>query len=111
VPFIVCGDFGTPRFADACADETASYHNMLSTLGVENGVPCRITLDETDNELARSDTGRKNELDYVLVRKNGCELDVERTRHVFKRSGWDAAQQRTDLSYRYAVGAKITFGP
>jgi endonuclease/exonuclease/phosphatase family metal-dependent hydrolase len=111
VPFVVCGDFGTPRFANARGDESASYHKMLRTLGVENGRESRITLDEVDNQLAKSDTARRNEVDYVLVSNNGFELGVERARCVFRRTGWDSAQGRSDLSYHYAVSAKLTFGP
>lgn len=110
VPLIVCGDFGTPRFADARGGETASYRKMLATLGVENGAEWRLTLNEVDNELARSDTARRNEVDYVFVRRNGCDLAVERALCVFKRGGWDPAQHRTDLSYHYAVSAKLVFG-
>jgi endonuclease/exonuclease/phosphatase family metal-dependent hydrolase len=110
VPFIVCGDFGTPRFADACGDETASYRNMLTTLGVENGPEWRLTLNEVDNQLAKSDTARKNEVDYVFVRKNDFDLRVERALCVFRRDGWDPVQHRTDLSYHYAVSATLTFG-
>jgi endonuclease/exonuclease/phosphatase family metal-dependent hydrolase len=109
VPFIVCGDFGTPRFVDAQGRETASYRKLLNTLGVENGAEPRLTLDEVDNQLAKSASARRNEVDYVFVRRNGCALDVERARCVFKRDGWDPEQHRTDLSYHYAVSAKLTF--
>lgn len=112
VPFIVCGDFGTPRMADACGVETESYREMLATLGVENGADLRITLDDSrlDNQLARDNTGRRNELDYVFLRRNECDVTVERTRHIFRRQGWDPQYQRSDLSYRYGVSAKLTFG-
>lgn len=110
VPFIICGDFGTPRFADAAFRvETITYRNMLATLGVDRVDETLITLDEVDNELAKSDTKRKNEVDYVFVRKNGYNLGVTRRRHVFKRGGWDPQAQRTDLSYHYAVSAELTF--
>jgi endonuclease/exonuclease/phosphatase family metal-dependent hydrolase len=110
VPFVICGDFGTPRFADACGDETLSYRKMLATLGVDEISEALITLDEQDNALAASVTGRKNEVDYIFVRKNGFELNVRRERWVFKRGGWDPTAQRTDLSYHYAVSAELTFG-
>jgi endonuclease/exonuclease/phosphatase family metal-dependent hydrolase len=110
VPFIVCGDFGTPRFAGAWGRETTSYCDMLATLGVENGPEPRITLDEVDNELAKSDTARRNEVDYILIRQNGFDLRADRERCIFKRDGWDPVQHHTDLSYHYAVNAKLTFG-
>jgi len=51
-----------------------------------------ITYDDTtaDNDLSENNTKVKAEMDYVLARENGCPLDVKRTRHIFKRSGWDA---------------------
>ncbi len=111
-PFIICGDFGTPRVTEDGRSETESYRGMLATLGSENGAELRITLDDSraNNQLAISDTGRRNELDYVLLRTNGFQLSAERTRHVFRRGGWDAQQQRTDLSYRYGVSATLRFG-
>jgi endonuclease/exonuclease/phosphatase family metal-dependent hydrolase len=112
VPFVICGDFGTPRVTEDGRSETESYREMLATLGVENGEELRITLDDSkaNNQLAMSDTRRRNELDYVFLRSNGCELTAERTRHVFRQGGWDAQQQRTDLSYRYGVSATLRFG-
>lgn len=110
-PFIICGDFGTPRLSDSYPAETASYRKMLDTLGVENGQGLRLTLvdDPRENQLATGSTGRKNELDYVFIRTNGARVDVERARYVLKRSGWDPQTNRSDLSYRYAVAAKLTF--
>lgn len=112
VPFIICGDFGTPRMADNCGLETESYREMLATLGAENGPELRITLDDSrlDNQLATSNTGRRNELDYIFLRRNGFELSAQRTRHIYRRAGWDTQYHRTDLSYRYAVSAQVTFG-
>jgi len=110
VPFIVCGDFGTPRFEGGRGRESQSYRDMLSTLGVQNGPEPRITLDEIDNELAKSPSARQNEVDYILIRQNGFELRADRARCIFKRDGWDPLQHHTDLSYHYAVSAKLTFG-
>jgi endonuclease/exonuclease/phosphatase family metal-dependent hydrolase len=110
IPFLICGDFGTPRFANARGDTTTSYNSMLATLGAQNGPEPHITLDEIDNELAHSASARRNEVDYILARKNGCALDVQRTRRIFKRSGWDTDAQRSDLSYHYAVSAVLKFG-
>lgn len=112
VPFVICGDFGTPRLDDTQCRETDAYRGMLSSFEAENGAALRVTLDDDvrNNQLARDNTGRKNELDYVLLRKNGYPVAIERTRHVFRRGGWDDSRsERTDLSYRYAVSAKLTF--
>ncbi len=110
VPFFVCGDFGTPRFDDTWTRETHDYRRMLSVFRAENGREARVTLDDSiaDNDLASDNTGRKNELDYVLVRANDCELTVQRERRIFRRTGWDSSgKNRQDLSYRYAVSAAI----
>ncbi len=112
VPFFFCGDFATPRFNGGTTLESEGYLHLLRTLGAVNGSDVRITCDDSleDNALAQGDTKVKSELDYVLVRGNGCPLRVERTRHVFRRPGWDAPTNRVDLSYRYAVSARIAFG-
>ncbi len=112
VPVLVCGDLGTPRFTEDGAGETACYREMLATLDAENGAPARITLDESPggSELVSGGSGRKNELDYVLLQPNGARVTVDRTRRIFRRGGWDdRAPQRTDLSYRYAVEATVSF--
>jgi endonuclease/exonuclease/phosphatase family metal-dependent hydrolase len=112
VPFLICGDLGTPRFTDDGRTETAAYREMLATFGADNGAEARITLDETPtgSALARSAAGRRNELDYVLVRPNGARVTVQRERVILQRGGWDEpAGGRRDLSYRYAVSARVTF--
>lgn len=110
VPFIVCGDFGTPRLTADNKAETTTYRQMLATLGVENGADVRITLDERTNQLARSSAARTNELDYIFLRKNCSNVSAVRTRRIFRRPGWDPQSGRSDLSYRYAVSATLTFG-
>lgn len=112
VPMFVCGDFGTPRFTADGTRETPEYRRMLETLGVQNGADARITLNDSlsDNDLAVDNTGRRNELDYVFVHPQGTNVEVARTRHVFRRRGWDSSEaDRRDLSYRYAVSARISF--
>jgi endonuclease/exonuclease/phosphatase family metal-dependent hydrolase len=112
VPFILCGDLGTPRFTEV-GSESPPYREMLATFGAQNGSEARITLDEArdGNTLATAGSNRKNELDYILVRPNGCALTVQRERRIFKRAGWDdSPAQRPDLSYRYAVVGTVTFG-
>jgi endonuclease/exonuclease/phosphatase family metal-dependent hydrolase len=112
MPFIICGDLNTPRFTRMFHRESPNYTAMLRRFGAENGRDERITLDDTEaNQLAIDKTGRKSEMDYVLVHRAGSALVVERERRIFRRGGWDdSARNRVDLSYRYAVGAKITFG-
>jgi endonuclease/exonuclease/phosphatase family metal-dependent hydrolase len=112
LPVILCGDLGTPRFSDDGRGETDSYRQMLATFQASNGDEPRITLDDarTSNDLATGNTGRRNELDYILLRPGGRRASAARTRHVFRRAGWDAPPSaRQDLSYRYAVGAVVSF--
>src|SRR5579862_3811230 len=114
VPFLICGDLGTPRFTDDALHETESYTNMLRVLGAENGPEPRFSLQDSllANDMALDDTGRQNELDYVLLVANGCPVTVERERCVLRRVGWDVPNSvRSDLSYRYAVGATVRFAP
>lgn len=59
------------------------------------------------NELASDDTGRVAELDYVLVRRNGHDVGGTWERLVL-RHPWDG-NRRKDLSYRYAVAARLTW--
>ena len=111
VPFVICGDLGTPRLSDDGRFETAAYRRMLATFKARNGVEPRITLDDDShrNDMARDGTRRRNELDYILDVPNGLQVDVARTRHIFRRPGWDdSSPPRIDLSYRYAVGAIVS---
>jgi endonuclease/exonuclease/phosphatase family metal-dependent hydrolase len=113
VPFLFCGDLGTPRFTDDGQHETASYKEMLQTFNAENGAEARFTLSDSllDNDMATDDTGRKNELDYILIAANGRPVSIQRARYVLRRQGWDTPPSvRSDLSYRYAVGATVAFG-
>ena len=61
------------------------------------------------NELAADNTGRTAELDYILVRDNGVDLQVDWDRLIIRNSRWDGPRCREDLSYRYAVSARIVF--
>ena len=114
VPILVCGDLGTPRFELDGTTETAPYRELLSILGASSGPEPRITLDETPagSQLVKDGSGRQNELDYVLLCANGAHVSVERERRIFRRAGWDSESGgwREDLSYRYAVEARVTFG-
>ncbi len=110
IPFLICGDLGTPRFTDDGRHETASYANMLRTFQAENGSEPRLTFCDSllDNDMATDDTHRRNELDYILLAGNGRPVMVQRELCIFRRVGWDVPPSvRADLSYRYAVGATV----
>jgi len=113
VPLFLCGDFCTPRQDRANRQiESDGYRHMIQTFGAENGPEARVTLDDNTcrNDLAIDDTGRTDELDYILVRQNGVDLHPEWTRHILRHPGWDGAKEpKKDLSYRYAVSASIAF--
>jgi endonuclease/exonuclease/phosphatase family metal-dependent hydrolase len=113
VPVFFCGDFGTPRLDTSVPrKETEAYRNMLDTFGAPRNRPdSAITLDDnrSANDLADGNSGRRDELDYILVCPNGAALRTEWTRLILRHRGWDGAKGRQDLSYRYAVGVSIDF--
>jgi hypothetical protein len=110
VPLFLSGDFGTPRRDESDPSrESASYRLMLQTFGAANGPEDRNTLDDnrSRNDVAIDNTGRTDELDYILVRPNGVDLQTQWSRLILRHPGWDGRKGRQDLSYRYAVGATI----
>jgi len=112
VPLILCGDFATPRFdPDNPGQLSGGYTHMLATFEAENGPEYRITLDDalSRNDMATDDSGRIDELDYVLLRNGGRDVRGAWTRHVLRHPGWDGPHGHRDLSYRYAVGAVFRF--
>jgi endonuclease/exonuclease/phosphatase family metal-dependent hydrolase len=115
VPLFIAGDFCLPRWEGPIdAPETSAYKRMLEVLLAQNGPDRRVTLDDSKcpasrhdpacNDLASDGTGRRAELDYVLVRPNGHDVNGRWERHVF-RQPWSMDPPRMDLSYRYAVSA------
>ena len=115
-PLIVAGDFDTPRMSSKDGkQETASYRLILDALGVVNGPAYRITLDDDRavNDLAISNTGRTDELDYIFLHRDisGRTPTATWQRRIFRRSGWDGKRGRQDLSYRYSVAATIDLKP
>ncbi|HET7787129.1 MAG TPA: endonuclease/exonuclease/phosphatase family protein [Myxococcales bacterium] len=110
VPLFIAGDFVTPKWVTLDdPGETDAYRRLLKVLMVEDGPGRRVTLDDdrTHNQLASDDTGRLAELDYVLVRRNGHEVKGTWERLILQHPWGD--NTRKDLSYRYAVAAKLTW--
>jgi endonuclease/exonuclease/phosphatase family metal-dependent hydrolase len=58
VPQIICGDFNTSS-SDQC-----SYDDMVCTLDCENG--------KLDGKTKNTYKGGNDQIDYILLRKNGC---------------------------------------
>jgi endonuclease/exonuclease/phosphatase family metal-dependent hydrolase len=112
VPLFICGDFNTARRTDDDPlAESPDYLRMMERLGTTTGRDFRVTLDDNPahNDLAADRFGRVAELDYVLVRANGHKVTGKwHTLHL-RRQGWDGANGRKDLAYRYAVCSELTF--
>ena len=103
VPQIVCGDFNI---------ETAdpeNYHYMLKTLDAENGTmvgDVHASFDEIDNSLARRVNGRKQIIDYVLVRNSKFLQSVKRKIAVRRPP---EHHKYKDLSDHYGLEAILEF--
>jgi endonuclease/exonuclease/phosphatase family metal-dependent hydrolase len=111
VPVLIAGDLATPRYTQgASSEQTQAYMDTLRRLEARNGPEYRITLDDDQkvNTLAENNTGRTDELDYILLRDNGATIDGGWERRIFRKDGWDSKLNRPDLSYRYAVIATLT---
>jgi endonuclease/exonuclease/phosphatase family metal-dependent hydrolase len=113
VPVIIAGDFATPRYigGDPGRGDTSTYDSTLALLGAENGPDYRVTLEDNQeiNTLADSNSGRRDELDYILLRPNGSGISGQWELKIFQRRGWDKTLDRPDLSYRYAVEVIFSF--
>ncbi|HMC60130.1 MAG TPA: endonuclease/exonuclease/phosphatase family protein [Candidatus Solibacter sp.] len=107
VPVFICGDFSTPHFETNTAIETDAYKRMKQVFEADSGRLRSITIDNDTESVTppRAD----DELEYVLARENGCHLEIERTRYLLTRTGWDPETNRNDLAYRRAIGARIHF--
>ena len=108
---LLAGDFCTPRQdPNDPFVESSGYRHLVGTFSAINGDAERITLDDNRvrNDMATDNAGRVAELDYVLLRPNGHLVQGEWERHVI-RHPWEGPNRRTDLSYRYAVGATFNF--
>ena len=71
-----------------------------------------MTLNDrsSSNDLAIDNTGRTAELDYILLRRGRAPLTARWEQLVLQHPGWDGAEGRRDLSYRYAVGVTAELG-
>ncbi len=117
VPLFLCGDFDTPRRDPTeppgnPLKESDGYRFILQTFGnPQNHSGYLITLDDScaHNDLATDNSGRTDELDYVLVKPNGTNLAPAWSRVILLHPGWDGRTTRKNLSYRYAMSAAIEF--
>lgn len=106
LPLFICGDLNTQRRDRTDPfSESPSYRQMLTRLDAENSEEFLVTLDDrrVHNDLANYDTGRVAELDYILLRRAGHAVTGSWRDRILRQQGWDGAQGRRDLSYRYAV--------
>lgn len=103
IPQIVCGDFNI-EFADK-----TNYTNMLNVLGAENGNlqgDLQSSFDEVDNSLAQKENGKKQLIDYVLVRNAKAIKEIRRQVFVLKEQIRNLV---SDLSDHYGIEAVIRF--
>ncbi len=115
VPQIICGDFSIDR-------DTSDYHDMLAILDAENGTLIGEVLHtaygrdkgEYPNDIGRDFIDWPEMLDYVLLRRNGCDPDAVTITCSVRRyiEPWTAFGGSTyrNLAYRYALKADIAFG-
>lgn len=103
VPQIVCGDFNIEY------EDKENYGVMLSILDAKNGTlhgDLQSSFDEVDNKLAYRKNGKKQLIDYVLVRNNKSICDIDRKVSVLKNHLKDLI---SDLSDHYGIEATIHF--
>ena len=103
VPQIVCGDFNI-EFEDK-----DNYRDMLRILDAENGGlqgDLQSSFDEVDNKLAQKINGKRQLIDYVLVRNNKIIKAIDRKVAAIKNRVHDVF---SDLSDHYGIEAVIRF--
>jgi endonuclease/exonuclease/phosphatase family metal-dependent hydrolase len=103
VPQIVCGDFNIET------SDPENYHYMLTTLNAENGIfsgEIHSSYDEIDNSLAKRPNGKKQMIDYVLVRNSKFFQSIRRKIAVHRAP---AHPKYKDLSDHYGVEAIFEF--
>jgi sphingomyelin phosphodiesterase len=102
---IVCGDFNIEK------DDTLNYNYMLHVLNAENGLmdgDLNTSFDELDNTLAKKVNGKKQLIDYVLLRNASLINFIHRKVTVFRQY---FGNKFIELSDHYAVEASVTFAP
>ncbi|MEI6679956.1 MAG: sphingomyelin phosphodiesterase [Mariniphaga sp.] len=103
IPQIICGDFNI-EFV-----EKVVYGKMLKILDAENGSlngDLQTSFDEVNNKLAFRKNGKKQLIDYVLVRNNKSIKDIDRNVSALKNNVRDIV---SDLSDHYGIEAIIQF--
>jgi endonuclease/exonuclease/phosphatase family metal-dependent hydrolase len=104
IPQIVCGDFNIEM------GDSLNYNYMLDALNAENGMMegnIHVSFDEIDNQLAKRPDGKKQLIDYILVRNSRLIESIRRRVSIFHGYNNDVI---TDLSDHYGIEASIFFG-
>jgi len=104
IPQIVCGDFNIEM------GDSLNYNYMLDALNAENGMMegnIHVSFDEIDNQLAKRPDGKKQLIDYILVRNSRLIESIRRRVSIFHGYNNDVI---TDLSDHYGIEAAIFFG-
>jgi len=104
IPQIVCGDFNIEM------GDSTNYNYMLGALNAENGTMegnIHVSYDEIDNQLAKRPDGKKQLIDYILVRNSRLIESIRRRVSIFHGYNNDVI---TDLSDHYGIEATIFFG-
>lgn len=104
IPQIVCGDFNIEM------GDSTNYNYMLDALNAENGTMegnIHVSYDEIDNQLAKRPNGRKQLIDYILIRNSQLIESIRRRVTVFHGYNKDVI---TDLSDHYGIEATIFLG-
>lgn len=104
IPQFVCGDFNIEM------TDTENYHFMLSSLNAENGHlegDIHFSYDEIDNRLAWKERGKKQLIDYILIRNHARKVvSVKRRISVLKNI---IDSRMDDLSDHYGIEAQVSF--
>ncbi len=115
----ICGDFNTlkqlpdslpSRITPAMVARLPRYQKLLATLQAEDGELVgkqQYTMDRPHNDLCKSFKQYRLVLDYILLRKQGQPLTLQRQVRIFRQQ-WHKKHQ--DLSDHYAVEAMIGWG-